>query len=356
MVEESGGFRNLDGEASVSSSFSLAGIPATLLDLLIARLDRLDSDHEVAQLAATVGREFTWELIAAVWEEDEARLEEELDKLVAAELVFRRGRGTRANYSFKHALIQDAAYESLLRKKRQHFHQRIADVLLETFPETAEHQPELLAHHFTEAGNVAQAIEYWQKAGQRSQKRSANMEAIAQLGKGVELVRSLDESPQRDQQELGLLVPLGVVWMATLGWASEEVGKTLQRALELCEKLGAADHQFNVMWGLWGWRLLRGEFDEAMKMAPETTQLAESLNHPAILMEAPWIPGCTQFYRGEFEPSLKNLELGFSRYDEEVSKVTALATGQNCGVAYQLYIALDLWYLGYPGYPGLLKI
>jgi TOMM system kinase/cyclase fusion protein len=348
MVQEAGGFKVLDGEVSVSSSFSLAGIPSTLQDLLIARLDRLGSDREVAQLAATVGREFTWELIAAVWDDSEARLEEELDKLVAAELVFRRGRGTRANYSFKHALIQDAAYESLLRKKRQQFHQRIADVLHDAFPETAEQQPELLAHHFTEAGNVPQAIEYWQKAGQRSQQRSANLEAISQLGKGIELVRSLEESPERDQQELGLLVPLGVVWMATLGWGSEEVGETFQRARELCEKLGAADHQFNVMWGLWGWRLLRGEIDKCIEMAPETTQLAESLNQPAILMEAPWIPGCTQFYYGEFQSSLETLELGLSRYDEEVSKVTALATGQNCGVAYQCYLGLNLWYLGYP--------
>lgn len=348
MVEESGGFKELEAEGSVSSSFSISGIPSTLQDLLVARLDRLNSDHDVAQLAATLGREFTWELIAAVWDADEQTLEEELDKLVAAELVFRRGRGARAHYTFKHALIQDAAYESLLRKKRQQFHQRIAEVLNETFPETAEHQPELLAHHFTEAGSVAQAIAYWQKAGERSQERSANIEAIAQLGKGVELVRTLDESQERDQQELGLLVPLGVVWMATLGWASEEVGRTLQRARELCEKLGAAGHQFNVMWGLWGWRLLRAEFDTCMEMEPETTRLAEALDDPAILMEAPWIPGCTQFYRGEFKPSLENLELGMSRYDEEVSQVTALATGQNCGVAYQTYMALDLWYLGYP--------
>lgn len=348
MVQESGVLNRPAPDASTSGSFSLTGIPATLQDLLIARLDRMDSDREVAQLGATLGRDFTWELISSVWEGDEDKLNDELDKLVGAEIMSRRGRPPRATWTFKHALIQDAAYESLLKKKRQAFHRRIADVLQEKFPDTAEQQPELLAHHFTEAGFGEEAIQFWQKAGERSQQRSANAEAITQLGKALELIGAMEESPERDQKELAVLMTLGVVWMATLGWASDEVGTSFQRARELCEKLGAAEHQFNILWGLWGWRLLRGEFDRCLEMAPETTALADSLQNPAILMEAPWIPGCTQFFRGEYQDSLVHLKLGFSRYDEEASKITALATGQNCGIAYQCYIALNQWYLGYP--------
>jgi serine/threonine protein kinase len=252
MVQESGVLDRPAPDVSTSGSFSLTGIPATLQDLLIARLDRMGSDREVVQLAAVLGRDFSWELISSVWEGEESKLTEELDKLVGAEIMSRRGRPPRATWTFKHALIQDAAYESLLKKKRQTFHRRIAEVLQEQFPETAENSPELLAHHFTEAGFNEQAIAFWQKAGERSQQRSANAEAITQLGKALELVQALKESPERDQQELGVLVTLGVVWMATLGWASDEVGQTFQRARELCEKLGAAEHQFNIMWGLMG--------------------------------------------------------------------------------------------------------
>jgi len=354
MVKESGGVREIGGAAQLTASFSLEAIPVTLQDLLMARLDRIAGVCDVVQLAAAVGREFSYELIAAVALSagalplDEAALGEELSKLVAAELLFQKGRLPKCTYQFKHALIQDAAYQSLLKKDRRQYHQRIGEVLESGFPELADTQPELLAHHFTEAGDASKAIAYWLRAGQRSQARSANDEAIEQYGAGLGLIEQVDESPERDQAELGLLVALGVVYMATKGWASGEVGTTFQKARRLCEKLGARDHQFNVMWGTWGWHLLRGEFDACQEIAAETTALAESLQHPALLMEAPWLPGCTQFYRGEFTAALPNLRLGFSRWDEALSQVTTLATGQNCGVTYELYEGLSLWYLGFP--------
>ncbi|MDA1049714.1 MAG: protein kinase [Planctomycetota bacterium] len=348
VVEEAA--ESIDGESSlqVSVTFDLSSIPTTLQDLLLSRLNRMESLHDVVQIAATIGRECSHELLAAVIDVDDATLQEEINKLVSAEILFQRGRPPRARYLFKHALIQDAAYQSLVKKKRQAFHQKIGEVLESDFPQLVETQPELLAQHFSEAGDVQKGIDYCLKAGKRSQERSAHAEAITQFKRGLELVAKLDEGLQRDQIELGFLVPLGVVYMATKGWSSDDVGNTFQRAKEVCERLGAKDHEFNVMWGLWGWHVLRGEFDTCMEIAAYTTELAESLQHPAILMEAPWIPALTQFYRGEFKASIENMKLGFSRFDRETSLVTTLATGQNCGVTYQLYESLNLWYLGFP--------
>ena len=341
---------SVDGESSlrVSVEFDLNSIPTTLQDLLLSRLNRMDSLHDVVQVAAAIGRECSHELLAAVIEVGDETLQEEINKLIKAEILFQRGRPPRARYLFKHALIQDAAYQSLVKKKRQQFHQKIGNVLESEFPQLVEAQPELLAQHFAEAGDIAKGIDYCLKAGKRSQERSANAEAITQLKQGLELVDKLDEGLERDQIELGFLVPLGVVYMATKGWSSDDVGSTFQRAKEICERLGAKDHEFNVTWGLWGWHVLRGELDTCLEIAAYTTELAESLQHPALLMEAPWIPALTQFYRGDFKASIENMQLGFSRFDRDTSFVTTLATGQNCGVTYQLYEALNLWYLGFP--------
>jgi serine/threonine protein kinase len=348
VVEEAA--ESVDGESSlqVSVEFDLDSIPTTLQDLLISRLNRMESMHDVVQVAATIGRESTHELLAAVIDVDDATLQQELEKLVKAEILFQRGRPPRARYQFKHALIQDAAYQSLVKKKRQQFHQKIGSVLETDFARVVETQPELLAQHFSEAGDVDKGIDYCLKAGKRSSERSASAEAIIQFKKGLELVEKLDEGLERDQVELGFLVPLGVVYMATKGWGSNEVGDIFTRAKEICERLGAKDHEFNVMWGLWGWNVLRGEFDKCVEIAAYTTKLADELQNPAILMEAPWLPALTEFYRGDFTNSLENMRLGFSRFDKEMSMVTTLATGQNCGVTYQLYEGLALWYLGYP--------
>ncbi|MBI3303080.1 MAG: hypothetical protein HYZ72_13525 [Deltaproteobacteria bacterium] len=202
----------------------------------MARLDRLGKAKEVAQMGATRGREFSYELIRAVAPLDEATLQQELDRLVAAELLYRRGLPPQATYIFKHALIQDAAYQSLLKSKRQQVHQQIGRVLEERFVETAETQPELLAHHYTEAGLIAQAIAYWQKAGQRAIERSAHAEAIAHLTKGLELLKALPDTPERTQHELTLQLTLGRALIATKGWAAPEVKQAFSQARELCKK------------------------------------------------------------------------------------------------------------------------
>ncbi len=212
-------------------------IPATLRDSLMARLDRLGSAKEVAQLAAALGREFSYELLAAVAPWDEAYLQRELDRLVDAELLYRRGLGVRARYVFKHGLIQDAAYESLLRSHRQEFHRRIADVLERRFAEVAQGQPELMAHHYTEAGMVPEAIESWYRAGEKALRGSAHKEAAGQLTRALELLETMPESPERDQREIGLRVTLGVAAGSATSFAEPEVQRAFERARTLCGRV-----------------------------------------------------------------------------------------------------------------------
>src|SRR5262249_18618306 len=184
----------------LTGSFSTFAIPATLQDSLMARLDRLVTAKAVAQYAAVIGRQFSYELLSTVSQLDAATLQQELGRLVEAEIVYQRGVPPQATYMFKHALIQDAAYESLLKSTRQHYHQRIAQVLEEQFAETAEAEPELLAHHFTEAGLTEKAVHYWYHAGQRASERSAHVEAIAHLRQGLELLTTLPETSERTQR------------------------------------------------------------------------------------------------------------------------------------------------------------
>ena len=349
MLIESGTIDRIQNrDADTSETFSIE-IPGSLQDLLMARLDRMASNLEVVQMGATVGREFSFELMKAVSPLTEDVLQQELTKLVEAELIFERGRGKRARYQFKHALIQDAAYGSLVRKKRQQFHNQIAEVLEAKFDETREKQPELLAHHFTAADETQKGIEYWLKAGQRAQVRSANTEAISHLTRGLDILKRLDQTPQRDQLELGLQATLGVVLMAARGWAAPEVGTAIERAQQLCVKIGTIADQFFVMWGHWGWRVIRADLDICDGISGDIIRLVEdSPDDHELLSEAYWVPGCTAYYKGEFKSSLQHLQKGLALVDNDRSRANSLRTGQNCGVMYRNHIALALWELGFP--------
>ena len=191
MVVESGLVKEREGRYELAGPLPALAIPATLHDSLMARLDRLGTAKQIAQLGAVVGREFAYEVLQAVVPMEESMLRQGLVQLVDAELLYQRGLPPQARYTFKHVLIQDAAYQSLLRSTRRQYHRQIAQVLEERFPETRETHPELLAHHYTEAGLSAQAIPYWQQAGQRAIERSANVEAINHLTKGLEVLKTL---------------------------------------------------------------------------------------------------------------------------------------------------------------------
>src|SRR2546428_642977 len=201
-ILESGSLKEVDDHYELTGSLSTFAIPATLQDSLMARLDRLMTGKVIAQLGATIGRQFSYELIQKVSQLDETMLQRELGRLVEAEIVYQRGVPPQATYTFKHALIQDTAYESLLKSTRQHYHQRIGQVLEAQFPATVDQQPELLAHHYTEAGLTEKAVHYWHHAGQSAAKRSAHVEALAHLRQGLALLQTLPETPERSRQEL----------------------------------------------------------------------------------------------------------------------------------------------------------
>jgi class 3 adenylate cyclase/tetratricopeptide (TPR) repeat protein len=349
VILESGALHPEDSRVELAKDLRLDAIPATLQDLLVARLHRLASIPDIAQMAATLGREFSYKLLGAVVDIDGPALQEELAKLVHAEILFQKGRPPRSHYTFKHALIQDAAYLALLKKKRREFHQRIATVLEEKFAETVETKPELLAHHFTEAGLLEKGILYWCRAGLRSQERSANKEAISHFNRGLEILKQLDESPERDRLELGLQAPLGVVLTAARGWGAPEVAPTIERARDLCERIGTVSDRFFVLWGLWGFRLLRLELDKCRQLADEVMSLVHgSLEGQELLAEAHWLPGCTAYYAGDFATARSHFEAGLALFNAERARVHARRTGQNVGVLYQCHLALTLWELGFP--------
>src|SRR4029450_1242511 len=206
MVLESGLLQEREEHYELTGPLPPLAIPATLHDSLRARLDRLATVKGLAQLGATLGREFAYDLLQAVSPWDEGTLRRGLSQLVEAELLSQQGLPPQATSLFKHALIQEAAYQSLLRSTRQQHHQRIAQVLEERFPDNRQTQPELLAHHYTEAGLAEQAIPYWQRAGQRAYERSAHAEAISHLTKGLEVLKALADTPERTQQELLLQI------------------------------------------------------------------------------------------------------------------------------------------------------
>ena len=321
-------------------------IPATLQDALMARLDRLGPTKEIAQLGATIGREFSYELLHAVAPVGDETLQQGLKQLLAVELVYQRGLVPQATYLFKHALIQDTAYHSLLKSKRQQYHQRIARVLEERFLETKETQPELLAHHYTEAGLIAQAIPYWQKAGQSASQRSANIEAIAHLTKGLELLRPLPDTPERTQQELELQLALGSPLITTKGYAVPEVERVYTRALELCRQLGETPRLF---WALTGLQLVygaRAELKPARELAEQCLSLAQNNHNPASLVQAHHRLGQILFFLGEFAQARGHLEEGIALYDPE--QFRSLRHASDPKVTCLSFAAIALWFLGYP--------
>ncbi|MBX9583630.1 MAG: AAA family ATPase [Gemmataceae bacterium] len=341
LVRETGLLdRPSDGE-----SVELRVIPATLQDLLLARLDRLGSDPAVVQLAAAVGREFDHELMAAASDLPAPALTAELDKLVAAEVLFRKGRPPRCGYIFKHALIQDAAYGAILRGRRQEHHRRIAGVLERDFPATAETKPELLAHHWTAAGDVPQALHYWRAAGTQAQDRSAHVEAVRHLSRGLELVAGLPDGGERDGAELGLRVPLATSYLALRGYAAPEVEEQTVRARELCERLGPDAPLFPVMMTLWALRFIQGRNRLAADLSREVVALAAGRDdgHKA---EAEWASGCTAWWAGRFADALAHAERGLRLWRHEASLGHARFTGQNSGPLLTAYTGLALWALG----------
>lgn len=348
MLMDAGTIREIDGEVEMSGTFPIHEIPATLHDLLMARLDRMASNLDVVQLAATLGREFKYELISAVSSLGEQELQTELAKLVSAEMLFQRGRGSRVSYQFKHALIKDAAYLTLLKGKRQGIHLRIASVLEEKFPATRDTQPELLAYHFTEAGAAKQAIQYWLKAGQRSNQRSANAEAIDQLSKGLALLTELDMSAKQDQLELQFQTALAIPLTATRGYVAKEVEQAYFRAREICLRANDPKQLLPVLHGLYRFYVVLGDNQRAYQLGKEILGWAGKTGDPDYIMEAHRSLGLTLVFMGEFERARSHNDESFTLYDFEKHREHAFVYGADPGMIFLTMGSWALWNLGYP--------
>jgi predicted ATPase len=347
-ILESGALKEVDEHYELTGSLSTFAIPATLQDSLMARLDQLMTAKVIAQLGATIGRQFSYALLQAVAELNDRMLQEELHRLVEAELLYQRGVSPQATYIFKHALIQDAAYASLLKSTRQHYHQRIAQVLETQFPETTEGQPELLAYHYTEAGLTGQAVAYWYKAGQRASERSAHLEAIAHLRQGLELLKTLPETSERIQREMDLLIMLGASLRATQGTGALEVGETYTRARQLCQHLDNPHQLFPVLRGLWNYYCVRAEHQTAHALGEQLLTLAQQVQDTVLLVAAHRALGTTLHNFGTAAEAHTHFTQGLALYDAQQHRASTFLYGEDAGIVCASQDAWTLWYLGYP--------
>jgi class 3 adenylate cyclase/predicted ATPase len=348
LLLESGLLREAEASYVLTGSLASVPIPATLQDSLMARLDRLPAAKALAQLGAVLGREFSYALIQAIASLDETTLQARLEQLAAAELLYQRGRPPRATYLFKHALIQDTAYASLLKSTRQQVHQQVAQVLEAQFPETVTTQPERVAQHYTEAGCIEQAISYWQRAGQQALQRSANPEAVRHLTKGLELLTMLPESPARAQQELDLRIALGPALVATQGMGAPEVEQTYARAQALCTQVGQTPQLFPTLLGLCRFYRNQGALSTARKLGEQLYQLAQRATVLTSRLEAHDALAGILTFLGEYPAARMHCEQGIALTDPTAQRALALRHGEAPGVMCLLHAALTLWCLGYP--------
>ena len=323
-------------------------IPATLRDSLMARLDRLSGAREVAQVCAVLGREFSYELIHAVTEMDEAKLDDALGQLTAAELIHQRGRPPRARYVFKHSLIQDIAYDSLLESTQQQHHQRIAQVLAERFSDVVDSQPELLAYHYTAAGLMEQAIPFWRRAGERAAARLGNVEAVGHLGKGLELLATLPETPAGLRQELELQLALGSPLMLMKSQAAPEVERVYRRAHELAERLHDRARGFAALMGLARFAISAGRLQAAREVGERALALATELDDPVLRWQSHLTLGSTAFYVGHLEAARSHLEQGLALHTSDEPRFETFIAGGHPQILGLSQLANTLWLLGYP--------
>src|SRR5262252_8591419 len=323
-------------------------VPATLRDSLMARLDRYMPVKEIAQIGAAIGREFSYELVAAVAPRAKGELEDALERLTASGLAFRRGTPPEATYTFKHALVQDAAYDSMLKSRRRELHRKIARVIEKRFPNIKTTEPEVLAHHLTAAHLAEAAAPLWRAAGELSMRRMALTEAVSHLTRGLEAISTLPPSSERDAGELELRTLLGGALIATRGFASPEVEQSYRRARVLCRQSGDTPQIFPVLFGLWAFYLVRADLPATRELADQLWQLARSAQDSALLSVAHRAMATTFHFQGEFVLAQEHEAQGIALYDSQQHSSLALLYGEHPAVVCQCFAAHDLWYLGYP--------
>ena len=347
-VLESGLLGERDGQYVLERPLPTLAIPTTLHASLMARLDRLAPVREVAQIGAVAGREFHYELLNAVAGLPRERLEDALAQLVRSELIFRRGESPHAVYTFKHTLVRDAAYASLLKSRRAHLHAAIANALEHQFAEIAQTQPETLAHHLTEAGLVEKAVGYWLQAGKNAAQRSANLEAIAHLRRGIELTSRLPADEGRDSSELDFQLVLGPCLIATHGPAASAALTTFARARELCERLGEPPEYLQVRFWLATVSVVRGDLPQALEAVEGMPSDAEARGNRGALINVIRGRAMILMFMGRIVEAREVLERAIELFGASVDadRLAARAAGQDAGVAMLAFAAWVFWTLG----------
>jgi class 3 adenylate cyclase len=347
-ILESGDLKEAGDHYEYAGSARAVTIPATLRDSLMARLDRFMPVKEIAQIGAAIGREFSYELIAAVAPMPRAQLDDALARLCESGLAFRRGTPPDAIYTFKHALVQDAAYDSLLKSRRQELHAKIARVIEARFPNSKTTEPEVLAHHLTAAGLTEAAIPLWQTAGDLALKRMALTEAIAHLDRGLELVSTLPRSSQRDASELGLRCPLGTAWLALKGWAAPEVWTSLHPALALAQSLKRIDALAHILWGLASNVCTQGRVAESLPWVEEMLDIAGATGDADLLIGGHMSACVSYCWAGKFTRAVEHADKVLDLYDNEKHRHLADILNRDPKTVAGSFGSISTWMLGYP--------
>jgi class 3 adenylate cyclase/predicted ATPase len=323
-------------------------IPETLQDSLMARLDQLGPVKELAQLGAVLGREFTYEILIKVSPLKEEQLREALAEAVREELFYQRGTPPEATYLFKHALIRDAAYQSLLRATRQHHHFRVAETLIHQMPEVAGTQPELVAHHLTEASDAERAISYWQQAGEQANARVAHEEAIRHVHHGLALLDDLAEGKPRTERELAFQVVLGRALTAARGYAHEETRRAWERARALCDPDAEPLRIRAICWGLGGTYVGSGDPRSGYEQFAQLHRIAEQAGDE--LWNVAGLNGCAvaDFFLGRFRKGLEHAERATALYDPDRHRFHEVGFSDNPGVGSFGWASWAQWHLGFP--------
>jgi len=336
-----------DGEGKRPSAEALATfVPATLQESLAARLDRLGPVKGTAQLAAVLGREFPLPWLEAVSPLSADALCGELEHLVDSGLLQPRGPAPAASYLFKHALVQEAAYASLLKTTRQQYHEKMARALEEQFPETAAAQPHLVAHHHTEAGQAPAATLWWSRAAGRAAERFASREAVANLRRALELLATLPEGPERNGHQLGLQMGLCALLPSVSGYTSAETEQAYLRAQELCDQAGRVAENFFVHHGLWAFHLVCGRLAVAHERARAVHEAARERGDTLSVLDGHYALGCTLADIGELEASLHHLEQGMATDEADPGRTPSYHAGMELGVVTPSFSVMPLWLLG----------
>jgi class 3 adenylate cyclase/predicted ATPase len=345
-ILETGVLEDVGERYVLQGPIAAPSIPVTLHDSLMARLDRLAPIKEVAQIGAAIGREFPYRLLAALTPMSASSLDSALAQLTAADLIYSRGQPPDSTYVFKHALVQDAAYGSLLRRNRQELHSNIADALKAQFPEIVETQPELMAHHLEHAGLPKQAIDYLRRAGQRAIERSAFPEAIGHLTRALELLGPGGENAQR-RSALDLEVLLAQATIAGRGYAAPETREAYLRAKALIDEWTEPAQRFAVLYGTWAYYYVGGDVSKQRVAAAEFLAEAERYNLPSALCLSHRTLGTTYVTMGEFEAGRRHLERALALYEQDLESAPFYHYGQEVGATALCYLCWALWQLGY---------